>query len=170
MSSWIPSACCCPSGRPQRRKGPWEVRNSCSSQAYDARGLSISVPTGTKVKAVQVVNDGALRDLVSAIKSSDLVYTWLGHISESFLLMFSHITRVAPCRVCPPLPDTSRTMMHSCRSSRLDSFAFASFLEACGVCLLVSIYQADSAHQFHWLLLLGGTELLPDMHLRVSRA
>ena len=52
-------------------------------EAYDARGLSISVPTGTKVgkrtsnRVKQVVNDGALRDLVSTIKNSDLVYTRL---------------------------------------------------------------------------------------------
>ncbi|CAE7772716.1 SYRV3 [Symbiodinium sp. CCMP2456] len=42
---------------------------SSSTQAYDAAGLSVSVPTGTKV-----VNGQALQDLISGIKQPALAY------------------------------------------------------------------------------------------------
>mmetsp|Transcript_29842 Transcript_29842/g.36571 ORF Transcript_29842/g.36571 Transcript_29842/m.36571 type:complete len:372 (+) Transcript_29842:58-1173(+) len=42
---------------------------SSSTQAYDSRGLTLSVPTGTKV-----ANDGALEELISSIKGAGLAY------------------------------------------------------------------------------------------------
>lgn len=73
---------------------------SSSTQAYDSKGLTLSVPTGTKV-----ANDGALEELISAIKGAGFSYKqiilinsigYLPQPSDPVLVDLDELARRAP--------------------------------------------------------------------------